>query len=60
MLSYIIRRLLYAIPILIGVNIITFSLFFMVNTPNDMARMHLGEKTCDSRSGPNMEKTTWL
>ena len=44
MLAYLLRRLLYAIPILIGVNIITFSLFFMVNTPNDMARAHLGEK----------------
>lgn len=44
MLAYIIRRILYAIPILIGVNIITFLLFFMVNSPDDMARMHLGEK----------------
>ena len=33
MIAYIIRRLLYAIPILIGVNVITFGLFFMVNTP---------------------------
>jgi len=44
MLSYIVRRVLYAIPILIGVNLITFVLFFMVNTPDDMARMHLGGK----------------
>lgn len=44
MFAYIIRRLLHAIPIIIGVNIITFALFFMVNTPDDMARMHLGEK----------------
>jgi peptide/nickel transport system permease protein len=44
MLRYIIRRLLYAIPILIGVNLITFVLFFVVNTPDDMARMHLGVK----------------
>lgn len=44
MLSYIIKRILHAIPILIGVNIITFALFFMVNTPDDMARMRLGEK----------------
>ena len=44
MLAYIIRRMIYAIPILIGVNIITFALFFMVNSPDDMARMHLGEK----------------
>lgn len=44
MLAYIIRRLLFAIPILIGVNLITFALFFMVNTPEDMARTHLGAK----------------
>src|SRR4051812_21515153 len=44
MLGYIIRRALYAIPILIGVNLITFALFFVVNTPDDMARMQLGTK----------------
>ncbi|WP_374690589.1 ABC transporter permease, partial [Accumulibacter sp.] len=44
MLAYIIRRLLYALPILIGVNLITFALFFVVNTPDDMARMQLGVK----------------
>lgn len=44
MIAYIIRRVLYAIPILIGVNLITFVLFFMVNSPDDMARMHLGVK----------------
>jgi len=44
MLNYIVRRIFYAIPILIGVNLITFSLFFVVNTPDDMARMHLGIK----------------
>ena len=30
MLAYIIRRLLYAIPILVGVNLLTFGLFFVV------------------------------
>ncbi|MDE2440416.1 MAG: ABC transporter permease [Betaproteobacteria bacterium] len=44
MLAYIIRRLLYALPILIGVNLVTFALFFVVNTPDDMARMQLGVK----------------
>jgi peptide/nickel transport system permease protein len=44
MIAYLFRRLLYAIPILIGVNLITFGLFFMVNTPDDMARMQLGAK----------------
>jgi peptide/nickel transport system permease protein len=44
MLAYIVRRLLYAIPILIGVNLLTFLLFFVVNTPDDMARMQLGAR----------------
>ena len=44
MFAYLLRRLLYAIPILIGVNLITFALFFVVNTPDDMARMQLGVK----------------
>ncbi len=44
MFAYIVRRVLYAIPILIGVNLITFFLFFVVNSPDDMARMHLGSK----------------
>ena len=44
MIAYILRRILYAFPILIGVNVITFVLFFVVNTPDDMARMQLGMK----------------
>ncbi len=42
--AYITRRILYAIPLLIGVNLITFALFFTVNSPEDVARMHLGQK----------------
>ena len=44
MIAYLLRRILYAIPILIGVNLLTFMLFFVVNTPDDMARMQLGMK----------------
>ena len=44
MIGYIIRRALYAIPILIGVNVITFVLFFIVNSPDDMAMSQLGQK----------------
>ncbi len=44
MIAYSLRRLVYALPILIGVNLITFFLFFVVNTPDDMARMQLGAK----------------
>jgi peptide/nickel transport system permease protein len=43
-IAYILRRLLYAVPILIGVNLLTFTLFFVLNSPDQMARMHLGEK----------------
>jgi peptide/nickel transport system permease protein len=44
MLAYLVRRILYAVPILIGVNLFTFALFFFVNTPDDIARMQLGQK----------------
>ena len=44
MIAYILRRMLYAIPILMGGNVITFVLFFVGNTPEDMARLHLGER----------------
>ena len=44
MINYLFRRVVYAIPILVGVNLLTFALFFVVNTPDDIARMHLGER----------------
>jgi peptide/nickel transport system permease protein len=43
-IAYIIRRCLYAAPILVGVNVLVFMLFFFVNSPDDMARAHLGQK----------------
>ncbi|UYO92679.1 ABC transporter permease [Pollutimonas sp. M17] len=42
MIRYIARRLLYGVFILIGVNLLTFVLFFAVNTPDDMARLAIG------------------
>ena len=47
MLSYIIRRLLYAIPIVIGVMVITFFLFFVVQSPYTMAKRVLGPKATE-------------
>ena len=44
MTAYLVRRVLYAIPILLGVNLITFALFFAINSPEDMARLALGGK----------------
>ncbi len=54
--TYIIRRLLYAIPILIGVNLITTLLFFYVNTPDDMARQILGDKNVTAESVENWKR----
>lgn len=50
MFAYIVRRVLYAIPILIGINVLTFYLFFVVNSPDDMARLHLGMKHVTAES----------
>lgn len=44
MTTYLLRRLWQAGLILIGVNLLTFALFFLVNTPDDMARAQLGGK----------------
>jgi peptide/nickel transport system permease protein len=38
------RRGLYALLVLLGVNLFTFFLFFTVNTPDDMARLNIGGK----------------
>jgi len=42
MTRYILRRLLYGVLVLLGVNLLTFVLFFAVNTPDDMARLSIG------------------
>jgi peptide/nickel transport system permease protein len=42
--NYIARRALYAVLILIGVNLLTFTLFFAVNSPDNIARLNIGGK----------------
>ena len=44
MIRYLLRRIGYGFLILIGVNLLTFVLFFTVNTPDDMARLNIGGK----------------
>lgn len=56
MIYYIIRRCLYALPLLMGVNILTFVLFFIVNSPDDMARMQLGQKHVTEESITNWKQ----
>ncbi len=56
MITYIIRRIFYAIPILIGVNLIVFFLFFVVNSPDQMARQILGEKNITQQDVDNWKE----
>ena len=44
MIAYLVRRLLLAVPTLIGVNLLLFTLFFVISSPDDMARAQLGAK----------------
>jgi len=44
MLRYVIRRVLYAIPILIGVSLLTFVLFYVSASPQQIARNNLSAK----------------
>ncbi len=56
MIQYIIRRCLYALPLLMGVNVLTFILFFVVNSPDDMARMQLGQKHVTEQAVQNWKQ----
>jgi peptide/nickel transport system permease protein len=47
MTTYIIRRVLYGIPILLGVLLLLFVLFFLYASPEAMARKAIGEKATD-------------
>jgi peptide/nickel transport system permease protein len=42
--AYILRRLAYAVLILAGVNLLTFTLFFAINSPDNIARLNIGGK----------------
>ena len=44
MFRYIIRRLLYAVPVLVGVSLATFLLFYCVFPPEQIARRNLSAK----------------
>ena len=44
MIAYLLRRVAYALAVLFGVHLVTFTLFFAVNTPEDQARLQLGRR----------------
>ncbi len=56
--NYILRRILHAIPVLLGVNILTFMLFFTVNSPDHIAQLHLGTKHVTQDQLENWKKTS--
>ncbi|MDT8407433.1 MAG: ABC transporter permease [Methylococcales bacterium] len=56
MFSYLLRRALYALPLLLGVNLLTFLLFFVLNSPSDMARMQLGQKHVTEQAIANWKR----
>jgi peptide/nickel transport system permease protein len=44
MFSYLLRRLLYAPLIIVGVMLVTFAIFFVFQSPENMARVQLGKR----------------
>lgn len=64
--AYILRRCLYAALILIGVNLLTFTLFFAVNSPDNIARLNIGGKRVSAdaiekwKAERGYDKPLWL
>ena len=56
MIRYLLRRIGYGFLILIGVNLLTFMLFFTVNTPDDMARLNIGGKRVTAEAIQNWKE----
>lgn len=44
MIHFLCRRIGYGLLVLVGINLVTFLLFFQVNSPDDMARIQMGGK----------------
>ena len=56
MIRYLLRRIGYGFLILVGVNLLTFMLFFTVNTPDDMARLNIGGKRVTAEAIQNWKE----
>lgn len=59
MIRYLLRRIVYGFLILLGVNLLTFLIFFAVNTPDDMARIAIGGKYV-SAEAIGLEARAWI
>ena len=44
MVKYLLKRILYVVPIIFAVNLVTFCMFFVLNSPDNIARAQLGGK----------------
>ena len=56
MMRYLLRRLMYGVLVLVGVNLLTFVLFFAVNTPDDMARLAIGGQRVSQEAIDNWKR----
>ncbi len=59
MTAYILRRLLYAVPLIFAVNLLTFVLFIYVNTPDDVARKAVGERRATPERIRDWKRLHW-
>lgn len=60
MIRYLLRRIVYGFLILLGVNLLTFLIFFAVNTPDDMARIAIGGKYVSAEAIAGLEARAWI
>jgi len=56
MFGYLLRRVAYGLLVLAGINLVTFVLFFQVNTPDDIARLQLGAKRVTPEAIANLQE----
>src|SRR4051794_19807707 len=59
MLNYLLRRLLYTPLIIVGVMLLTFILFFVLQKPETVARMHLGKRATPESVYVYLHKRGW-
>lgn len=60
MIRYLLRRIVYGFLILLGVNLLTFLIFFAVNTPDDMGAHRDRRQVCIRRSDRGLEARAWI
>ena len=57
MIVYSFKRIISMLPIILVVNLLTFILFFSINSPDDLAKMQLGHKYVDQAAIDSWKET---